>query len=190
MRTLDEIHDRIRGLLFKELQRRVDYATKRLPERCIYNRRNPLDERRLHEGDVNDGFNRVTSCPGVAVTKHIGLCMYGASNPEEWPGDICEDAIDAQRCPKFQPARTKEQILEEFTLQLRDFDWVEQNLPEVYTLMWVADSSVTTFHDNPLPWWVRLWWYFLRINLEPVRPGVDLSHYLPEAGAADGLHDS
>jgi hypothetical protein len=188
MRTLDEINDRIRGLLFEELQRRVAYAEKRLPCRCVYNKQNPLDSRHYHEGEDNSNHNRITTEPWVATTRTIGLCMYGAENPEEWPGNLCEDAIDAQRCPLFKPRQSKEEIWEEFANQLHDCDWIQANMPRVYELLWVSDA-VTIFHDPWHPWWVRLWWYFLRINLEPLRPGVDLTHYLPPAGGgSDGVH--
>ena len=175
MRNVTAVEDRIRGLLFEELQRRVAFAEMRLPVRCAHNKQNPLDSRHYHEGEDNSRYNMITTSPGSATRHTIGLCMYGAENPEEWPGNLCEDKIDAQRCPIFKPRQSKEDIRKEFQEELCDSTWVENNLPRVSELLWVLDSSLS-YRE---PWWVRLWWKFLRINLEKVQVGVDLVRYLP-----------
>ena len=190
MRTVTDIQDRIRGLLFEELKSRVAYAEKRLPVRCSFNHRHQLDSRLTTiEGEPNEARNRITQALGEPVAQTIGLCMYGAENPEEWPGNLCEDAIDAQRCPFFKPHQSKTEIWQEFARQLEDMDWVKASMPQVYALLWVLDESVTFFHDQRFPWWMRLWWRLLRIRLEPVRANVDLTHYLPETTeGSDGVH--
>jgi hypothetical protein len=189
MRTLinlTDVHARIRGLLFEELRRRVASAEKRLPCRCVYNHPHPLDSRDSVEGEPEAGSNRVTSAPGVAASRTIGLCMYGAADPQTWPGNLCEDEIDAQRCPLFKPHQSKNEIAEEYIRQLGDLDWVRDNLPRVYELLWVTGSNLQLYR---MPWWVRLWWWLLRIRLEPVRARVDLTQYLPESTeGSDGVH--
>lgn len=186
MRTVTEIHDRIRGLLFEELQRRAARAERRLPDRCVHHRLHPLDSRPLVEGEPNDTRNRVTQAPGLPVSQTIGLCMHGAEDPESWPGDLCEDVIDAQRCPKFTPIQSKEQILAEFKQQLDDPEWIRANMPEVYALLWVLDTQSSY---SQIPWWVRLWWWLLRIRLEPVKSYHDLTRHLPATTeVSDGVH--
>jgi hypothetical protein len=162
------------------------YAEKRLPARCCFNHRHPLDSRALHEGEPNETRNRVTSALGEPVPQTIGLCMYGAQDPQTWPGDLCEDEIDAQRCPLFKPHQSKDEILAEFSRQLEDLDWVRDNMPRLYELLWVIDTE-TQFHK--IPWWMRLWWRILRIRLEPVKSSSDITRYLQApTGESDGLH--
>lgn len=182
MRTNDEIQNKIQTLLHKELNRRVQEATQRLPHRCTHNHRQSLDARREVTGEPNEGFNRVnrTRLPTVPT---LGLCMLGANTPEKWRGDICDDPIDAQRCPYFNPTLSKGAILTEFRQQVEDEEWLKAKLPDVHALLWVLDTSAPNYH---LPWWKRLWFRFLRLRTEPVRGVVAL---LPQE-SSDGVHRS
>lgn len=181
MKTVAEVQDRIRWLLSKELQHRVDEARLRLPRLCKHNRQQVLDPREVVDGDPNPLYNRVTSSPHLPVVQTIGLCMYGAESPTTWPGDICEDPIDAQRCGIFEPLQTKEQLYSTFQHDVSDIEWLEQHLPAVYELVWVLDTITLA----SVPWWTRLWWRFLQIRPEPVRVVPPL---LPEN--LDGLRTS
>ena len=129
MRPINEIEDRIRGLFFEELRLRGAEAEKRLPARCIYNKQNPLDSRSLHEGEPNDYHNRITTEPWTASTRTIGLCMYGSKDIETWPGNLCEDAIDAQRCPLFTPLQSKAEILAEFMSDISNVAYKSASVP-------------------------------------------------------------
>lgn len=175
MRSRAEIEDRIRALLCAELDRRVEEASRRKPHLCKHNHRQPLDVRPIVDGEVNETFNRLTDKRELPVVQTIGLCLLGAQDPTEWRGDICEDDIDARRCPYFDPTHTKADILADMTAQIADPAWVQANLPEVAALYWVldADRSLT------LPWWKRLWFRLLRINVEPVAPPFDAEKLLP-----------
>ena len=181
MKNTTEIEDRIRYLLAKELERRVQKASERLPHRCIYNQRQPADYRKTIEDDVNPFYNRITMGMGpdgpVPVHQTIGLCMYGASVTADPPLTICEDPIDAQSCPLFEPLKTKPIIWQEFSEQIANPEWVRTHLPEVYSLLWVLDSE----HTLRVPWWVRLIYKILRIRPEPLRARADLSKLLPSA---------
>jgi hypothetical protein len=87
--------------------------------------------------------------------------MLGAEDPTQWNGTICEDPIDAQRCPYYtDPTSTREVVEGSFHLQLQDLRWVEANLPEVYGLLWALGSETMP----KLPWWKALWFRFLRIR--------------------------
>jgi len=95
--------------------------------------------------------------------------MYGAEDPEKWPGDICEDEIDAKRCSWFEPVQTKDELLKDFSDQLYQEGWVEDNMPDVAQLLWVlGTSSAGEVQLLVVPWWKRLWYRFLRIRVEPV----------------------
>lgn len=163
MKPTPEIEARIRFLLCEELSRRVSEAETRLPHLCVHNHRQPLDARKTVEDMPNDSYNRTTDPNGLPVLQTLGLCMLGADNPQQWQGNICEDPIDAQRCPYFTPAATKSSIFNSFKANVEDLDWVRRNLPEMYALLWVLDGARTS-----LPWWKHLWFRLLRIHVAPV----------------------
>lgn len=172
-----EVQDRIRYLLTQELDRRVENAAKRLPLLCSHNHRHTLDPRKQVNGGPNEGYNRIGN-----GSQTIGLCMLDAEDPTEWKGDICEDPIDAQRCQYFDPKVDKDHVWAEFNLQIKKLDWVQENMPEVYGLLWALGSN----QAPPIPWWKVLWFKFLKIQVEPlvqVQPPQ-----LPET--TDGLHTS
>jgi hypothetical protein len=106
--------------------------------------------------------------------------MFGSEDPTSWPGTICEDPVDAKRCPPqaFTPRVSPVQVRTDFETQIKDLDWVKNNLPEVSTLLWVlgdeelpeAVSPDLQSGPEPLPsepslppvtlsWWARtlLW---------------------------------
>ncbi len=163
MRTQADVEDRIRFLLCEELTRRVREAETRLPHLCTHNHRQPLDTRKTVEDVPNDTYNRSTDRNGLPVLRTIGLCMLGAEDPESWPGNICEDPIDAQRCPYFKATATKDSILELFKAQIQDMGWVQSNMPEMHGLLWALEANPPN-----LPLWKRLWFRILRIHTAPV----------------------
>jgi hypothetical protein len=103
----------------------------------------------------------------------MGICML-----EENSLMLCDDPIDAQRCPLFTPLATKEVLHDTFLTQLSDPKWIEANMPELHALLWVLEE----FHEVQLPWWKRFWFRFARIKLEPTIPYIDPSHLLPPPG--------
>jgi hypothetical protein len=117
--------------------------------------------RKRVDGELNPNYNRISLA--VVQDQSIGLCTLGKDTAEEWNGTICEDPIDAQRCPYFQSKTTKEDLSREFQEQTNDIGWLEHNLPEVYGLMWALSEPVK------LPWWKRLWFWALRIRIEPLK---------------------
>jgi len=160
MRTENEVQDRIRFLLSKELDHQIATLCSRVPQNCQYNHRQPLDIRKEIEGEPNTSYNRIAESDAVA----IGLCMLGASDPLQWNGTICEDPIDAQRCQQFELVSTKEILIANFNNQIKDFDWVIQFLPEVYGLLWALGSEAMP----KLPWWKRFWFRLMRIRPDPL----------------------
>lgn len=173
MRDQQEIENRLRGLLCQELDRRITEATKRLPHVCAHNYSHPLDHRKTIGGSPNPGYNCITSLP---VAQTMGLCMLGSEGPDDWKGDICEDPIDAQRCPYFDPRQTIQDVHDNF---LEDLE-TRTLSGEVQTLFWVlADKKVS------LPWWKVFWFkHILRVNYEPLNEGISVRNL-----AADLLPD-
>ena len=164
MKTQIEVQDRIRTLLTAEFDRRTRDAERRLPHLCRHNHRQELDPRKQVAGESNDGYNRVDRT-GLPVVQSIGLCGLGMEDAGNWNGDVCDEPIDAKRCPYFTPTQGKDTILRSFREQVADPVWLQANLPEVHGLLWVLDATAPNYH---LPWWKRLWFRFWRIRLEPV----------------------
>jgi hypothetical protein len=177
MKTETDIRDRLRVLVGEELDRRVAQAAERLPRRCVHNHRHPLDQRKQVNGEPNDTYNRITSTRGLPVLQTIGLCMLGSEDPETWGGTICEEPLDAKRCPVFTPLKGKAELMQEFEEQLRDAEWVQANLPEVHALLWVLEEVQVP----SVPWWKRLLFRFKIIKLEPVTPSIDPTKLLSQS---------
>lgn len=173
MRGEEEILARIRELVSREFDRRVQEVTERLPHRCVHNYSHSLDTRKIVEGGVNRGYNRITVESGDAVTQRIGLCLLGSEKPGEWGGTICDEPIDAKKCPVFYPLKGKDDILPELEADLRDTHWLEKNLPELHALMWVVG-----YVEVDPPWWKRVIFRFLRLKTQPVLPPIDPSKLL------------
>lgn len=179
MKTADEVRNRVVELLEAELDRRVAVASERLPYRCVHNHRQPVQSRRNLDGEENPTFNRVSrsdSGRALPVLQSIGLCMLEAEDPTVWKGTICDDPVDAKRCPYFTPAQDKAALFGEFTEQLTDATWVRENLPEVHALLWVLELM----QIPRISWWKRLWFRFMQIKIEEVQPPFDPSKLLPE----------
>jgi hypothetical protein len=177
MRSRTDIEERVRFLLCAELTRRVEEAENRLPHLCRYNHRQPLDTRKMVEDMPNDTYNRTADQHGLPVVQTIGLCMLGAENPEEWLGNICEDPIDAQRCPYFDPSASKESIYRLFRENVLDVEWVRAHMPELYGLLWTLDTR-----GPNLPLWKRIWFKMLRIRVEPLLLTEETANLLPPPG--------
>ncbi len=107
----------------------------------------------------------------------MGLCMFGAENPETWPGNICDDAETARQCPMFEATVSKAELWVEFQEQIANLEWIRLHLPEVFALVWVLDGTVAPV----IPWWRRLWFRLRRIDVEAVAPAVDPVNMLPPA---------
>lgn len=174
MKTKDEVTQRIQELVSAELDRRVQEASERLPRRCLHNYLHPLDTRRSVGGSPNANLNRITDRHGLPVVQTIGLCLLGSEDPKEWGGTICEEPLDAKRCPLFMPAKGKAEILPDLEADLSNPAWVKDNLPEVYSLMWVSGV------ERPaIPWWRRFLLWMKVIHVEPVTPPIDVTKLLP-----------
>ncbi len=168
MKSLEEVEARVRVRLGEELEARLRRLNLRLPVSCVHNQRHNLDMRKTLEGEPNEVYNRIDTPSGQT----IGLCMLGSEDPETWLGNICEDPIDAQRCPYFTPIKGKTDVIDEFKAQITDVNWLKTEMPDVASLIWVLDRPVK------LPWWAKLKARIFRIRLEP-QVQTDLTKLLP-----------
>ena len=161
MKDRSSIEDRLRGLLCQELDRRLQVASKRLPHHCKNNYSHPLDHRKSVGGEPNPEYNKI-AIPGsnLPVVQTIGLCQLGADSPDDWNGVVCEDPIDAQKCPHFDPTQTQVGVYLKYVEDLKTLKLTG----EIEALLWVLDEMSPT-----LPWWKRIWaQYFLGVNYEPL----------------------
>jgi len=164
MKDSKSISARIRYLLVQELDRRVQEASQRVPVLCRHNYRHSLDTRKEVMSEPNIYYNRIADEEGNPVGQTLGLCLLGSGDPEKWNGTICEDDIDAKRCPYFTPLRSKAVVWEEFQRDTSDPEWVAANMGPVHELLWVLEEDSCP----SLPWWKRLWYrWFLRIVVAP-----------------------
>lgn len=176
MKTKSEVEVRIKELVCAELDHRVAEASERLPTRCVNNYRHPLDTRKQREGEPNPEYNRITDRQVLPVIQTIGFCLLNCEDPENWEGTICEEPIDAKKCPDFKPMKAKADILPDLARDLKDADWVWGNLPELFALLWVLGAV----QELQVPLWKRVWLYLTRVRLEPVTPRIDTSKLLPQ----------
>lgn len=170
MKARSDIEGRIKYLLAEALEAQVQKATERLPHLCKHNHRHPLDTRRQVHGEPNSNYNRITVVAHQATSETMGLCMKGIEDREnDWSGTICEDPIDAQRCPYFDPIVNKTRLWQDFHDALQNPDELRAKFPEIYGLIWVLEPPVGWNVSAQLPWWKRLWFRLLRLRIEPVR---------------------
>lgn len=182
MRARVEIESQVRTLLVAELRRRLN--REKLPHLCTHNYRHPLDHRRAVYGETNDTYNRISagSEGGISlpVVQSIGLCMFGSESAETWPGNICEEPLDAQRCPLFQYRVTRAEVYAAFVSDLANPSWVETSLPAVSALLWVLGSTLAVRTSR----FARLWAWASRIfSLSTPKKSADVSVYLPTLDA-------
>lgn len=111
MKSEEEIQDRLVDLKY---ERFLDEYRDRLscrPKNCVHNYR--------HEEDGEE----------------IGLCMLGAEDPQNWPGNVCDDVETAKMCPFFEQRHDEEDLKEEFESGLDD---------DIQALEWVLDDCDDT----------------------------------------------
>lgn len=172
MKGEDEILARAQELVSAEVDRR--FLVRRLPVLCMHNHRQPLDTRPTVNGEENDNFNTV-SRDGPT----IGLCMLGAQKDKDghwvvsdadqedgkWNGTVCEDPIDAQRCPYFDTGRSREQVIEDLKKDISNIEWVNEHMPELAALLWALDTTALP----RIPWLQRVLLPFRKVTLEPLQ---------------------
>jgi hypothetical protein len=180
MKSANEVEVRVRELLGAELKRRL--SRERLPCLCVHNHQQPLDYRKSVYGEVNHHYNRISreeeTPDGARVTlpvvQKIGLCMLGSESVDSWQGTICDEPIDAQRCPYFEFKEARSQVYEGFVSDVSDPAYVEASLPAVHSLLWVLGQSLHLKAGASV--WEKVRRLFSR---PPVGQSVSVAVYLP-----------
>ena len=97
-------------------------------------------DKALAKEPCNCSFNKVLNLPDGS---QIGVCLYKADSPQEWGGIVCDSDFGgsqlARECPFFSPAKTKEQVKQEFEDFVKSADIAEIafRYPDMAALMWV-----------------------------------------------------
>jgi hypothetical protein len=86
--------------------------------------------------------------------------MYGADDPMNWPGDVCDDDV-AKRCKWFKPKKSAKEAHDEFMELLVDDEWVYENHRDVAALQWVLDNKGHRVSRRFLSVWERIWLWFV-----------------------------
>lgn len=186
MKSTVEVEEQVRELLLAELKQRL--TRPRLPTLCLHNHRHALDHRKSVYGEPNASYNRVSqgveevdgARVALPVVQTIGLCMMGAESIETWPGNICEEAIDAQRCPYFKYRQSRSEVYDGFVANVTDPSWVKAFLPAVHSLLWVLGVALRV---EPASWLALQWERVLRVLRRRAKKSVDLLVYLPKLDA-------
>lgn len=158
MRTEQEVRQKLKQVQFRHLKKLIEQSYKKRPCNC---RHNEIHGAMSHkEGE-----------------EPIGICMWGADDPVEWTGNICDEMFEglkvARECGLFEPRKTKVEIKADFHSLMTEGDIgaVGSQFPDLAALMWVLDER---------PYRPTLWQRFL-LWCQP-------AHILPideNEGAAD-----
>lgn len=120
MRPEGQIRHKLVQVRFRHLKREIRNGLSKRSSNCKYN------------GQID--------LPGY---ERVGLCLYGATDPEQWNGGACDEVLGdrAARCPLFECVNSKEQIREDFNsfLESSDRAHVASKYPDMAALLWVLD---------------------------------------------------
>ncbi len=154
MKSQDEILRRLNKLRSRYLRKHCLLARGKKPDNCVFNHEHTPQPRKA---EIPAEFERaprtVTSLVVIQPDQKIRLCMYGADNPAEWPGDICDSDEMAQGCRFFQSKSTEAETIGEFNALMADDKYVYDNYKDIAALQWVIDHRI---HLDRLSVWSKL----------------------------------
>lgn len=159
MQSEGKIKKKLKDAKFRYMKRELRDKLKKCPENCQYNERHTFTTYSYVEGQEKP----------VPHVHEVGLCMYGAANPEEWQGKICDDVETAQECPLFLGKFDKEDIKAAFEEKLEDPVVLAEQYKDLAALQWVLDTNIV---EEPLRAHQRMWLfltYYLYLFSESVR---------------------
>lgn len=153
MKTKEIIQRRLRSLRIRYAKKHIEKSQKRKPHNCVHNH---IHEYHPPTPEVPMEYElaprRSSSLVVFQEEGPIRLCMYGANDPSEWKGDVCDKDETAERCAYFNPKVSIEEAQEEFKDLVADDDYVLEHYKEVATLQWVLGERVVnmpfTFIDK------------------------------------------
>lgn len=144
MQDEGKVKKKLKDAKFRYMKRELRGKLKQCPENCQHNFRHKFTAYEYAEGDSKP----------VPYEGELGLCMYGASNPEAWPGKICDDVKTAEECPLFLGKFDKEEIKSAFNARLDDPVIVAEEYKDIAALQWVLGENVAELDPS---WHQRAW---------------------------------
>jgi len=144
MQNEGKVKKKLKDAKYRYLKREIRDKMRQCPENCQYNIRHTFTTYTYKEGETKP----------VAQQREMGLCSYGASNPEEWNGKICDDVKTAQECGLFLGKYDKEEIKEAFYEKLEDEVTVAEEYKDIAALQWVLGENAV---DLDLPLYKQAW---------------------------------
>ena len=146
LKTPGAIKHKLNQVRFRHLKKRIEAELRKIPGNCRYNAVIPPPG--FPTGGLIDGME--LSVP-VSVPEpnasDLGICLYGAGNPDTWKPTFCDEHIDggtrARGCPLFCARKPKEVVKDEFTrtLEKMTLPEVAYHYPDMAALIWVLDES-------------------------------------------------
>jgi hypothetical protein len=158
MRESAEIRRRHRALKYDLRKRLLIQHLKQAPCNCVYNYAEPVERSEPLDGGASSG--------------PVRLCMLGAEDRQNWPGNVCDTVENARSCPFYEPRHEREDVLARLAEGMSDPEWIAEQDPELATLHWVLGEP-----EPQQPWYVRLvdW-------LSGTQPSERLALPEPESG--------
>lgn len=132
MRSEDDIRQKYKQLLGRNLEKALQKKLGRRPHNCVHNH---------VQSTLVNKENRIE-------VEHTGLCMLNSDNPSLWEGRICETAADARFCPYFNQKHKKQEVYQEFMDRVKDPDVLQHEYRDLYTLHWVLGDAIPESNLN------------------------------------------
>lgn len=153
MKSKATVQRRLRSLRIRYAKKYIEKSQKRKPDNCVHNHvheYHPPTPEIVTEYELAP--RRSYSLVTFKEEGPIRLCMYGADDPSEWKGDVCEKDETAEGCKYFKPKTSVAEAQEEFQDLVADDNYVYEHYREVATLQWVLGDRVSnmpfTFMDR------------------------------------------
>jgi hypothetical protein len=109
---------------------------------------------------VNDrSYPHPKNCTHGGLSPTLGhICMFGAQEPESWPGDLCSDVI-ASSCPYFKPHSGVEDACKSYLNSiLEDPEALKDTYPDLFELYWVLGlEEDAPYYKSDFTWYERFY---------------------------------
>ena len=159
MKSKGTITKRVRKLRLRYAKKHVKASQARRHGNCRHN----FEHAASLEGRDPDVVELALAPREVVTTlvvrddEVVHLCMYGADDPMNWPGDVCDSDEVAGRCEHFEPRESAEEARDGFMELLADDEWVYENHRDLAALQWALDDGKYRVPRQFLSLWERFW---------------------------------
>ena len=177
MKPESVVRKRAERLRDRYLRRHVILSQERRHDNCVHNRVHLPRKIPYSQSDLSTELDlaprKVTTLLVIQEDRPVRICMYGADDPANWSGDVCDDDSIAPTCKFFVPLRSAQEATDDFMALLADDKYVFDNLRDLAALQWALGDR-----RPRLPWYRRLVAFFVGRYL----PKVPV---LPPPGASE-----